>query len=424
MWERVTRDASILALGALILVPLQLGYRLLALTSLDAEAYGRAALLLSIFQAALLIGHFSLHIPASRLAARVPADGRRSLAAGLLRASVGPGAVAAAGMALITFLVLASVEQAALAAVGMAALAFASIGAGFLRGVGRVWTAAAVLPFNGVVQLLVLGVLVANGDSGTGQVLAAYYVGNIAAAALVVALLAPGLRRASTSTVEPEARPFSLLRAAGYLTIAAAAVGAVTVAPRAILATHSYAQVAILDVALLAYTLWQRVTGSVFSAVVPARASVQDPGRKLFIPGLGTAAVVTALAGVVAVALATTPWLEDAFVAVGLGEYSEAVPVGAVLLLAAPAELFLSITAGAIAGAGLDRTLAAICIGALVAQLVLFALVRGDDPVTYAAGVVLAYWAMYLASRPFLARANVHERTFLPARTAVGGVAE
>lgn len=428
MWDRVTRDASILALGALTLVPLQVAYRLLALTSLDTEEYGRAALLLSIFQATLLIGVFSLHIPASRLAARASVTGRRPLALGLLRALLVPGGVAAAAMALITFAVLESTEQAVLAALGMATLALAMMGAGFLRGLGRVWAAAGVLPFNGVVQLVVLGALVAGGHSGVEQVLGAYYVGNVAAAALVVVLLAPGLIRAPKAKPDAEARTVPLLRAAGYLTIAAASVGALTVAPRVLLATQSYAQVAILDVALLAYTLWQRVTSAVFSAVVPARASVRDSERKLFVPSIANALVVTAFAAVVALALLATPWLEDGFGAVGLGDYRGAVAVGAVLLLAAPAELFVAITAGAIVGAGFDRLLATICAGALVAELVLLALVRGGEPVAYAAMVVVAYWALYLGSRPFLARAHVYERTFLPGRlpprTVVGEVAE
>jgi O-antigen/teichoic acid export membrane protein len=405
MWRRVGHDSAVLGTSALLIALLQAGFRLLAIHELSVEVYGRAALLISVFNGFVLFGNFGSATAAARLAARSTGQSRgRELLAAATTAAAVPSALACAVVGIVTYGVTGSVLLACACACGLAPMIVSVILAGFIRGKGLVYRAAAIQPANAFVQLAMLGALGAVGiHVGLGWVLISFCIGNVAALLLAFAFITEWLRgpEASESNPDPEATPRRILSFGTWLAVSAAALLALTILPRVALARVSYADVAVFDLALLIYTLPQRLTASLVLALVPVASSQQAKDRQLIVPSVWDVLALAAGFAVLDGVLWWTHALKRLLMAVGLADYARAEHVLLIVFLAAPAELFFSINSGILQAFGRSRRLATITVATLAVSTALAPLAVSLGASYLAALLALDYWGLYFASRAF-----------------------
>lgn len=403
MWRRVRRDSAILIGSAVAMAALQLGFRALAVYELPIAAYGRVALLLSVFNTFLVVAHFGIPVAAARVAARSGTAGRSTahLRAAAL-AGAGPCLVASAAMAAATVWVTSSAAGALVAAAGMAAMAAGVVLGGLLRGVGRVWASATIQPANALAQLAVLGgAVLAGAHVGVHWVLVSFYAGNLAALAVAGALYL-AVPRAAGAAPDPEAEPGAILRFSAWLTIATIGVYGLTLAPRLVLAHVSYRDVAVFDLAMLAYTFPQRLTASFVTALVPLAAREQLHAARVRVASRIDALVLTAAVGALSGVLYVTGFLETLLRAAGLGSYAASAPLLVVVLLAAPAELFFAVNSGLLQAFGRSKRLAAGTWAVLAVTGAAMPFTARIGSTALAATVVCGYWLLLLVSRALL----------------------
>ena len=171
VWSRVGRDSAVFAGAAMLMALFQAAFRLLAIHDLSIESYGRAALLLSVFNFALVFANFGIPAAAARLAARSTGLTRgRDVLTSVTKAAVIPSIAAGLALGLTTLALTNSIGLALVCAAGVFPMVMSSVYAGFIRGRGFVWSSASVQPVNVVVQLLVLAAISAAGvPVGVGE---------------------------------------------------------------------------------------------------------------------------------------------------------------------------------------------------------------------------------------------------------------
>jgi O-antigen/teichoic acid export membrane protein len=186
------------------------------------------------------------------------------------------------------------------------------------------------------------------------------------------------------------------------MTVAVVSAAALPLLPRLWLSHISYAQVGFIDVALLAYTVPQRVTGAVFAALVPHASAASRDRNEVRVPSRADVGVV--LCGLVAIdaLLWTTGGLTALFRLVGLSSYTPAVHLILILVLAVPAELSYAVNSAVLSGFGESRRLAAAtgAVSAVTCAAMAGAAALGATYV--AALLVCAFWALDLAARRLL----------------------
>lgn len=414
MWNRVGHDSAIFAASALVMALLQVAFRLLAIHDLSLDAYGHAALLLSVFNGALVFGNFGIPAAAARLAARSSGLTRgREVLRVVTRTAMLPSVIASLGLGSATYVITHSTGLAVVCAIGVIPMVLSSVYAGFVRGRGFVWAAASVQPANVAVQLIVLLTIPVTGVGiGVGWVMICFCIGNVAALALALIFIALWERslHSGESGRDFDAQPKRILAFSAWLSLSNAAVIAFGIVPRIALAHVSYVRVAAFDLALLIYTVPQRLIASLVIALIPAAAARQLRGSRITIPTAWDAVGFGVLVALVDLVLWSTHVLRTVFDAVGLGHYSAAEPLLLVLLLATPAELSFAVTAGILQAFGRSRQLAITTLGVLVGSTLLtpVALQFGDDYI--AVLLVIDYWILCFATRSF-APSEVEERS-------------
>jgi len=405
----------------------QAAFRLLAIHDLSIESYGRAALLLSIFNFALVFANFGVPAAAARLAARSTGLTRgRDVLASVTKAAVIPSLAAGLGLGLTTLLLTHSIGLAVVCGAGVFPMVMSSVYAGFIRGRGFVWSSASVQPVNVVAQLLVLlGITAAGVSVGVGDVLISFCIGNVAAFVLSLAFIARWTRSAHEldSPPDTEVKPRSVLAFSSWLSLANAAVLALAIIPRVALAHVSYGDVASFDLALLVYSIPQRLTASLVIAVIPLAAARQVAGSRITLPKAADAVALTVLLAACDAVLWWTHALADLLNGVGLTHYLGAEKFLLILLLAAPAELFFSIDAAVLQAFGRSRSLAMLVLTILGPSTIAALVLVHVGPNWLAVLLVVDYWALYLASRRLtpaeVTRRSIFARFLLTAR---GGV--
>jgi O-antigen/teichoic acid export membrane protein len=390
---------------------MQAGFRILAIREAPVAEYGQAALLISVFNVVLVLGHFGIPVAAARLAARRRGKG---LATGMVgaaaRAAALPALAGSFAIAVVTAVVTSSAGLALVALVGMLPMVVSVIAAGFLRGKGRIWESASVQPANAAIQLVVLAALIVGGANiGVGSVLVSFYAGNVGAAVVGVALL----RRVGTVRVGPvlDSGVRDVLRFSAWLTIATFAIYALTLLPRISMAHVSYEQVALLDLALLVYSIPQRLVASFLTALVPLAAGVQARRERVTVPAALDAAVFLFAFSMLAIVLWQTHAVRHALAVVVPDRYLAAEPLVLVLLAAVPAEALFAVNSGFLQGFGETRRLAATSWGVLVGMAGLLPIAVWLGPAYVAGVIVIAYWSLYIASRALLRLEQVQERS-------------
>jgi O-antigen/teichoic acid export membrane protein len=399
----------------LALVPLQAAFRLLSIHYLDVSTYGRVVLLISVFNTAFVLT-FGIPPAAARLAARSAGrgDDRRILVV-LGQALALPTAVASIAILVATVVIGGPILAAAGGVVGMVTLAISIVAAAYLRGKGRIWHAAAVQPANGVTQLVALALPAALGfHPGSLWVLLSFYIGNVVAGVLGVTLLWGAIHRLPGSDgaheVDPEANPRSVIGFSLWMTAAALATSMLLLLPRIALAFGSYQEVAFFDLALILYTIPQRLTTALVLAIIPSAAQAQRERVRVAIPSRLDAAIV----GFAVLGLAGVLWWSNAipqiFDAIGIDGYSAAEPLLLILLLALPAEVLFGINSALLQAFGRSRRLAYLTVAALLFMLALTPLGIAFGGTKYFASLaVVAYWLLYVASSRAFAEGDVRE---------------
>ena len=171
--------------------------------------------------------------------------------------------------------------------------------------------------------------------------------------------------------------------------------------PRVALAHVSYGDVASFDLALLVYSIPQRLTASLVIALIPLAAARQVTGSRITLPTVADAVVLMVALVLCDAILWWSHALSDLLNAVGLTHYSGVEPFLLILLLAAPAELFFSIDAAVLQAFGRSRSLASLVLTVLGLSTVAALVVVRAGPNALALLLVVDYWALYLASRRF-----------------------
>jgi O-antigen/teichoic acid export membrane protein len=415
MWREVGRDTLILSASVLALVPLQAAFRLLSIHYLDVPAYGRVVLLISLFNTAFVLT-FGIPPAASRLAARSNGqDTDRRILVVLGQALALPTAVASIAILVASLVVEGSILAAAGGVVGMVMLAVSIGAAGYLRGKGRIWHAAAVQPANGIAQLVVLVLPAALGfHPGSPWVLLSFYIGNVMAGVLGVIFLWGAFSRLpdadSAQEVDPDANPRSVISFSAWMTSAALATSMLLLLPRIALAFGSYKEVAFFDLALVLYTIPQRLTSALVLAIIPSAAKAQRQRVRVAIPSRLDAAIVAfAVLGLAGV-LWWSEGIPRIFDAIGIGSYAAAEPVLLILLIALPAEVLFGINSALLQAFGRSRRLAYLTGGALLFMLALtpFGFAFGGTKY-FAALVAITYWLLYLVSPRSFDKSEVRE---------------
>jgi O-antigen/teichoic acid export membrane protein len=417
MWRSVSRDSLIFFASACALVVFQFGYRYLSIDALSVANYGRVALLLSIFNGATVIGLYGIPATVSRLAARTNGHARDL---GLLRAAsiatIGPCALATIVMAGATYVVTRSSLDSLVAAVGVPPMIWAVLYSGFIRGKGLIWPAAAIQPANVVVQTVALLVMMAFGAKlSVGWVLASFYIGNFGAYGAAVLYRRLALRRAiqTNDELDPEATSRRILSFSMWLALANLAVLMLTIVPRIALAHSSYREVALFDLALLVYTIPQRLRSSFLIALLPVASVERKRGARITVPGNVDLALVAVAFLALDGLLWATHMLRFIFVHIGMGSYTGAEPLLLIILLAGPAELFFGLNSGLLQAYGQSRRLCAVSVGVLCVSAALSLLTVSLGTWYLACVLAGAYWLLHFLTRRMLVHSEVQETSIL-----------
>jgi O-antigen/teichoic acid export membrane protein len=418
MWRKVGRDSAILLASAGALALFQVAYRYLSVQELSVADYGRVALLLSIFNAAAVIGSYGIPATISRLAAGGRSAKDHSLLRSATVALLGPCAVAVLIVGASTYFVTGSVLDAAIAAVGVPPMIWAGLYTGFIRGKGMIWAAGAIQPASVLLQVVVLGLFVLAGESATvGIVLASFYIGNFGAYGCAWLFRHRALRRpvdpCSSGPAAGDANARSILTFSVWLSLANVAVLLLAILPRISLAQFSYRDVAIFDLALLIYTVPQRLRSSFLLALLPIATVERRQNAVIKVPNGRDLLFVTAIFVAIDALLWATEAPRYVLETVGMSSYVGAEPLILVILLAAPAELFFGLNSGLLQAFGESRKLFIIGLGVLVVAVALSPVMAMLGSIYLAIILVLAYWALHFLSRRMLRHNGVVEEAVL-----------
>jgi O-antigen/teichoic acid export membrane protein len=192
--------------------------------------------------------------------------------------------------------------------------------------------------------------------------------------------------------------PPALLRFSAWLTLSSLLIYIVGLAPRVAFARSAYSDVALVDLALLIYTLPQRFVASFVTALIPL-ASRDDLEEAFPLPG----AADLAIAALIGIAAASILWWTSLptriLVLIGLPAYARAGSLFSIMAAAAPAELVYAYLGGLFQARGESRALAgATAIGVAVSvPLILLASLSGVTAVAVA--FAASYWGLALTLR-------------------------
>jgi O-antigen/teichoic acid export membrane protein len=418
MWRSVSRDSLIFFASACSLVVFQFAYRYQSIDALSVSDYGRVALLLSIFNGVTVVGLYGIPATVSRLAARTHGRARDlSLLRAASIATIGPCALATIVMAGATYVVTHSLLDSLVATIGVAPMIWAVLYSGYIRGKGLIWQAAMIQPANTVLQMVALLAMSAFGAKlNVAWVLGSFYIGNFAAYAAAILYRRLALRRAggqAEDEPDPEATPRRIISFSMWLAMANLAVLMLTIVPRIALAHSSYREVAIFDLALLVYTIPQRLRSSFLIALLPVASIERKRGSLITVPGNIDLALVTIFFLLLDGLLWVTHALRFVLIHAGMSSYVGAEPLLLIILLAAPAELFFGLNSGLLQAFGQSRRLCVVSVGVLVISVALCPLTAWLGAWYLASVLAGAYWVLHFLSRRMLNHDEVQEVSIL-----------
>jgi O-antigen/teichoic acid export membrane protein len=408
----VGRDALLLGAGSVGAVLAQLAFRGLLVGLLLPAAYGRLALVLGVYNTVWLIGASGLPNAVAHKIAGAPREQDAAIVRAAVRAGRWPTLAAALAVGAVALALLRSPVAFLLGAAGLSSLVYSLLAIGVLRGRGRAAQAACAIPSAGVAEVALLALALALGLAVTPLSAFAVFCAGNAIGLLVAATMAwrtaparAGRAREGAGERGERAAPASapsareLLGFSSWLGAAAIGVAAVPLTMRFAAALHSYEAAAAVDVALVLFSVPQRIGSVIVAAVVPhATRALARGERGLGVPGRAQLPLV-ALFALLAALVAFTPLLGWAARAIGRPAYAGSAPYLALALLAGPARVLYGVAEGVLVARRDGRFLAAssLLVAALASAAILLLAAFAGLVAAFAA-FAAACWAVYLWS--------------------------
>jgi O-antigen/teichoic acid export membrane protein len=398
MWRRTRHDVALLGAGSVVVVVAQLAFRGLLIGLLDPADYGRLALVLSIYNTAWIVGASGLPNAVARHISAIAPAADAAIVRSAVRAGVWPTAIAATAVGVLAAALLGSPLAFVFATIGLSSLVYSLLAMGILRGRGRTLSAASIMPIGGVAEVALLSAVLLVGLSVTAlSAFAVFCAGNVVALLAGVAQAvrsAPRRHHASDPVVAPSSR--QLLGFSIWLGLAAIGVAALPLAVRLAAAFDSYRIVALVDVALVLFTVPQRIGSVIVAAVVPHATRELHRGERSATVSAREHTILIGVFAALAAVVAFTPCVKWLLGLIGRPEYASSAPYLALALLAGPARILYGLVEGVLIAHGQGRFLAiSAVLVALAASVAIFATgALGSMAVAFAI-FALAGWVLY-----------------------------
>jgi O-antigen/teichoic acid export membrane protein len=404
IWRRIRRDAILLGAGNVTIVIAQLGFRGILVTTLVPSAYGRLSLVLSIYNTAWIIGSSGLPNSVARYLAISDPRVDPVIVRSALRAGAGPIAVAAVLVATASGLILQSPVAVIFGAIGLCSLTYSLLTTGILRGRGHMVFAALVMPIAGLGELALLAIL---WRSGLGvdplSAFGVFALGNVIGLLTGVLLTVRTSPRRDATAVRPGSQPPTgpsareLLGFSMWLALATGGVAILPLVVRSAATLDSYTVVAVIDVALVLFSIPQRLGTVIVLATTPHASRQLSEGRlKVMISRREHVMVILPFV-LASIAVAFTPIVAWLFTLIGKPEYSASAPYLALALLAGPARILYGLVEGVLIAHGEGRFLAitATSLTVLASGMIFAAAALGSIEIAFVV-FVTAFWLIYL----------------------------
>jgi O-antigen/teichoic acid export membrane protein len=408
----------LLGAGNIAVLVAQLGFRSILITALVPSAYGRLALILSIYNTVWIIGASGLPNSVARYIAMNDAANDSSIIRAAIRASVAPVTVAAIGIACVSGFLLHSLLAFVFAPIGLSALVYSLLTMGILRGRGRMGWAAAIMPIAAIGEVAPLAIL---SSAGVGVTLLSAFgvfcLGNVVG--LVAGIFFTVRTTPHASSERPSTgdvpSPGQLLRFSMLLGAATIGVAILPVIMRATAALDSYTIVAIIDVALVLFAIPQRLGTILVLAVVPhASRDLEKNNGERVISGREHVVAIAPFV-VAALIVALTPLVGWLFDALGRPVYARSSDYLALALLAGPARILYGVVEGVLVARGEGRFLAitAVSIATIASGLIFVTTILAGTLLAFAV-FAASFWGIYLVGLMRIQRLSSLPKPLLP----------
>src|ERR1041385_2184103 len=406
IWRRIRRDVVILAAGNVGIVAAQLCFRGLLVAALVPADYGRLSLILGIYNTVWILGASGLPNTVARHLAISPANDRAIIRTAI-RAGAGPIVAAAAIVAVVAAVVLNSPVAGLFGALGVVSLVYSLLAMGILRGRRRMGLAALIMPLTGACEVGPLAIVWLTGIgvdplSAFGCFCLGNVLGLLAGVSLVRWTSPAKSEERQRGRVVRERAPTTrqLLGFSVWLGAATAGVAILPLVMRGAVALQSYTVVAVVDVALILFTIPQRIGTVIVSAVVPHATEAMDREDVQITVSLRESLLIALPFVAMSLLVAFTPVVRLLFDAAGRPVYAHSARYLALALLAAPARILACVGEGLLIARGEGRFLAVVALSVtIVVSGVIFAIAAAGGVLAAFAVFVVAYWATYLLSR-------------------------
>jgi O-antigen/teichoic acid export membrane protein len=426
IWRHVRRDVALLGAGSVGIVIAQLCFRGILVAALSPNAYGHLSLILSLYNAVMIIGASGIPNGASRYIAAIAPGDDGPIVSSSIRAAAWPTLVAATITAVVSGVLLKTPLAALLAAAGLSSLVYSLLTTGILRGRGHVVAAASILPVAAFSEVsLLVGLRLSWLPFTPNSAFAVFCIGNCIG--LLAGILCtirtrpprtPAIRRPQGTEPGSVPSPRQLLGFSVWLATATAAVALLPLIMRVVAVIDSYTVVAFIDIALVLLNIPQRVGAVIVQAVIPhATRALGTDNASITISRREHALLIVPFALGAAV-VAFTPLLGALFDLLGKPGYGKGADYLALALLAGPARILYGLVQGILIAHGDGRFLArnawSVTIVASIAMLV--ATLLGSTMVALGA-FVLACWVIYMVGLARIGYINDAGSGFSPYRT-------
>ena len=405
MWRRARRDVVLLGAGNVGVVIAQLGFRSLLVTLLAPAAYGRLSLVLSIYNTVWILGASGLPNSVARYIATAAPKDDPAIIRSAVRAGIWPTAIAAVFVAVVSGLLLNSPLAFLFSIVGLTSLVYSLLCMGILRGRGRIVPAASIMPIAGASEFILLALVLLAGLSVTTlSAFGVFCVGNfigLLVGIILTSRTAPRLAPTAAPPVEGELStvPSSrqLLGFSLWLGAATVGVALLPLAVRLAAAFDSYTVVAMVDIALVLFTIPQRIGSVIVSAVVPHATRAQHRGDGALMISRRENFVAIFVFALPAAVVIFTPIVGWVFGLLGRPEYAGSAKYLALALLAGPARVLYGVVEGVLVARGEGRFLAvnSLSIALVGSASILIAAALGSVTVAFSL-FAISGWAIYV----------------------------
>lgn len=406
IWRHIRRDVVLLGAGTMGTVFAQLCFRSILVVALIPVDYGRLSLILSIYNTVWIIGATGLPSTAARyIAIAAPFDDLAVIKA-VVRAGCWPTLFASVVVAVAAGIILSSLAASLIAAIGLICLIYSALTMGILRGRGRIGSAASVMPSAGFCEVLLLVILWRSGLGVSDlSALAIFCSGNVVGLFVGVFHTVRTTPMQLDHTANSKGRghqtvPTSrqLLGFSMWLSVATICMGGMPLVMRSAAAINSYTVVAIVDIALVLFTLPQRIGVVIVSAVVPHASRAVDRGSRVSAISFREHIFLVVPFALVAAIASFTPFVGWIFELIGRPEYGQSADYLALALLAGPARVLYGLVEGMLVAHGEGRFMAlnALSIASVAAILIVVASILGSMLAAFAI-FAIDFWVIYLS---------------------------